>query len=59
MKPLTKKSAMKKSLIEAVHFPTALKLILAYFYLLDLFQPSYVILSRGTVWYRVYRLGAY
>jgi len=48
---------MKKSLIEAMHLLTTLELILAYFYVLDLFKPSYVILFRGIVWSRVYRLG--
>jgi len=57
MKPLTKgKSNTKKPLIEAAHILIALELILAYFYVLDLFKPSYVILSRGVCWYKVYGL---
>ena len=48
--------SFKKSL-EVLHILVALGLILAYFYILDLFKPSYSILLRGVVWTRVYELG--
>ncbi|RLE64364.1 MAG: hypothetical protein DRJ47_07925, partial [Thermoprotei archaeon] len=47
----------KGLLREILHALFALELILAYFYILDLFKPSYVILFRGATWVRVYRLG--
>jgi hypothetical protein len=48
---------ISRPLTEVLHILIALELALAYFYLLELFQPNYVILSRGVVWGRVYRLG--
>jgi hypothetical protein len=48
---------ISRPLTEVLHILIALELVLAYFYLLELFQPNYVILSRGVVWGRVYRLG--
>jgi len=48
---------VSRYLTEVLHILIALELVLAYFYLLELFQPNYVILSRGVVWGRVYRLG--
>jgi hypothetical protein len=42
---------------EILHIAIVLEFVLAYFYLLNLFQPNYVILFRGVVWSKVYRLG--
>jgi hypothetical protein len=47
----------RKFVKEALYMLIALELFLAYFYTLDLFTPSYVILLRGISWVKVYRLG--
>ena len=47
----------KKFLVDIFYVLLALELVLAYFYTLDLFKPSYVILFRGATWVRVYKLG--
>jgi len=41
---------MKKLLMEAAHLLVALELILAYLYMLNLFNSSYFILIQGVVW---------
>ena len=51
------KSMSKKTLIELFHTLTALELVIVYFYMLDLFQPSYIMLFRGATWVRIYKLG--
>jgi hypothetical protein len=48
---------ISKPLTEVLHILFALELVLAYFYLLELFQSNYVILFHGVVWGRVYGLG--
>lgn len=46
---------MKKRLFaETLNLLAALTVILMYFYMLDLFQPYYVILHRGVTWLRIY-----
>jgi hypothetical protein len=40
-----------------LHIMTALEIVLAYLYVLDLFKPSYTALFHGTIWSSVYSLG--
>ncbi|MEM2614744.1 MAG: hypothetical protein QXO15_11080 [Nitrososphaerota archaeon] len=42
---------------EALNILITLELILIYFCTLDLFQPSYIMLYRGTTWDRDYKIG--
>jgi hypothetical protein len=48
---------ISRPLTEVLHILIALELVLACFYLLELFQPNYVILFHGVVWSKVYGLG--
>ncbi|MEM3605029.1 MAG: hypothetical protein QXU47_05935 [Candidatus Bathyarchaeia archaeon] len=42
---------------DILHVLTALIIILMYFYVLDLFQPRYIVLCRGVAWIGVYDIG--